>query len=262
MQPLKRGAFLMLGAVVAGSAGVYFGERHLSQRAAATEAALRSEHATETVVVAKRDLAQGTTLNADQVALRDMPVTYIHQRAVRKADWGRIAGGILSDPVNAGEPLLPSQLRQSANARLAELVEVGDRAITVPVSGSAAIAGLLNPGDRVDLMLTHRQSDHEQTIPLLSDVPLLATGQRTSPLNQDERARRYTNITLAVSPMQAARITHALAMGSIHVVLRADDDDRPVTAYRIDAPSLIGAAPTPEPDAAPAAVEVIIGGQP
>ncbi|MDR9433291.1 MAG: Flp pilus assembly protein CpaB [Spiribacter sp.] len=224
MRPLQRGALMLVGAVVAGFAGAYFGERHLANRAAQIEASLRADYATREVVVASKNLTKGTQLHERHVALRKMPITYLHERALNPNQWSQLAGNTLTTTIAAGEVILPSQVHRDARARLAELVSSGDRAITIPVSGSAAIAGLLHPGDRLDLLLTYRSSDTEETLPLLDDVPILATGERTLETTMPKATAGYRSITLAVSPAEAARITHAMTVGEIRVVLRGDND--------------------------------------
>ena len=259
MQPLKRGAFMLVGAIIAGASGAFFAERYLNQRAIAIENSLRSEYATRSVIVAGGDLAKGTALADQHVALRDMPNRYVHAQALGAKDWQQIAGTTLTTAIDAGEPILPSHTLEDANTRLAQLVSIGDRAITIPANGSAAIAGLLHPGDRLDLMLTHRGSEGEQTQSLLKNVPILATGERTTRGRGDSPSTRYRSLTLAVSPTQAARITHAMAIGEIQVALRGSDDHQLAAIPQIDRNMLMRTART-EPTVTPA-VELIIGGQ-
>jgi len=256
MTPLKRGALLITGALLAGGAGVWFGDRHLEQRARAIEAELRTSHATRAVIVAREDLPKGARLTRERAALRDIPERFVHEQALAGNAFPRIAGRTLNHPLSAGRAVLPLHVVQSDRARLADQIRPGDRAITIPVSGGAAIAGLLSPGDRVDLMLTHRDDGERATLPLLADIPLLATGDQLAAAPERAGRARYDNLTLAVSPVEAARITQALAVGSLHVVLRADADDAPVAGYRIDTAAIT----RPSTDHAAEAVELIIGG--
>ncbi|MEX0430674.1 Flp pilus assembly protein CpaB [Spiribacter insolitus] len=261
MSPLKRGALLTLGALAAGAAGVWFGDRHLAQRAMALEASYREAHETRQVIVAARDLAEGRLLAEDDVALREVPATYLHDDAVSAAGWGGLADARLRTAIAAGKPILPSHIRNTVQTRLAERISPGDRAITIPVSGGGEIAGLLTPGDRLDLMLTHRNAAERQTVPLLDDVPILATGAQFNPDPESDPRMGYDDLTLAVSPVEAARITHALAIGDIRVVLRADSDDGSVRDYRIDAQALTGGERTEDEVDSHPPVELIIGGR-
>lgn len=261
MSPTKRGVLLIVGALIAGGAGIGFGDRHLQQRAEAIEAELRSDHATRSVIVARDDLPKGSQLSRETVALREMPLAFTHDSALADSAWSRIAGRTLDRPITAGRAILPAHVKGDDRARLAEQITPGDRAITIPVSGSAEIAGLLAPGDRLDLMLTYRDRSQRETVPLLADIPILATGARLGDTRTGQGPGRYDDLTLAVSPVEAARITHALAIGDIHVVLRADTDDTPVEGYRIDATALIDKSHAADSDSSRPDVELIIGGQ-
>ena len=262
MTPVKRGLLLVTGALLAGGAGIWFGDRHLEQRASALEAQLRSDHAERSVIVARDDLPEGSELTRDRVATRDMPVRFTHESALPASDWSRIAGRRLDRDIAAGRAILPAHVRTTERARLAGRITPGDRAITIPVSGGAEIAGLLTPGDRLDLMLTHRNDGERETVPLLADIPILAAGTQFGDAGASRGPGRYDDLTLAVSPLEAARITHALAIGDIHVVLRADTDNAPVDSYRIDATALTEAGSDATPERAGADVELIIGGRP
>ncbi|RZU98643.1 Flp pilus assembly protein CpaB [Spiribacter vilamensis] len=262
MNPIKRGVLLVTGALIAGGAGIWFGDRHLEQRASALEAELRSDHATRAVIVARDHLPEGSRLTRDGVAIRDMPVKFTHDSALAAPDWSGIAGRTLKREVAAGRAILPAHVQDTDRARLAEQVKPGDRAITIPVSGGAEIAGLLGPGDRLDLMLTYRNDGERETVPLLADIPILATGSELGDAGTPRGPVRYDDLTLAVSPLEAARITHALAIGDIHVVLRSDTDNAPVDGFRIDAAALIDTGPDADPGNAPPDIELIIGGQP
>lgn len=262
MTPLVRGLLLAFGAMVAGGGGMLLAEHHLMQRAAAIESELRAEHRTRAVLVANQPLQAGERLEAQAVALREMPVTYLHASAIIEAEWPAFAGALLRAPVEAGEPLLPSHLQVDQMTRLAELIDPGDRAVTLPVSGITAMTSLLNPGDRVDLMITLRDDGERRTAPLLSDVPIVALGDQLSDYPPDESglsASAYRDITVAVSPEDAARISQAQAMGVIHLALRGDDDHAPIRDFLVNARTILGKNNPADETARP--VEVIIGGR-
>jgi len=256
MQPAIRGFLLLASAGLAGTLGVVLGDRQLERRTAEIEAALQSDHATQSAIVADRDLAKGDVLESGNVSLRAIPLTYLPTASLLEADWSSYAGAELQQAVEAGRPILPSQLRRDENVRLAELLETGDRAISLPLTGSSSLAGFLYPADRIDLMLTVRTAGARRTVPLLSDIPILAVGpdliESTATTSLSGR-----DITLAVSPVEAATITQAQAMGEIAMVLRGEQDNLPVDNFLIDAQhlQLTDRQTAPQRDA----VEVIVG---
>ncbi len=261
MNPIIRGLLLGAGALMAGGAGIFLTDRYLAEQTAAIESSLRVDHHVRPVLVANQPLMQGDRLDAQRVALREVPVNYLHTDAITEDQWPDYAGALLRAPVEPGETLLPSHLEHDQTTRLAELITPGDRAITLPLSGASTLNHLLNPADRVDLMITWRADGERQTAPLLSDVPIIAIGDD---LGGNDRqggfgGTSYREITVAVSPENAARITQAQTMGDIHVALRGTDDNGPLNPFLVDARTVLGE------DSADAnqksGVEVIIGGR-
>ncbi len=262
MTPLKRGLLLLGAAVVAGLAATYLSDRHLQQRAAEIEKRLVQEYATREVVVANRDLSAGEQLNADTVALREIPQTYLPKTAINQAAWPDYSGGEITHPIGAGEPIMPSQIQKSIHSRLADRIIPGDRAITIPVRGTSALGGLLEPGDRVDLMLTVNDENSRRTLPLLDDVPIIATGALIDAANENTIEAGYNDITLAVSTLEAAKITHAQVIGEIRPILRNDQDEEALPQHVIDRQTLLADINSSEMNSQnKRQVELIIGGR-
>lgn len=239
MTPLKRGLLLLTAALVAGLTAIYLSDRHLQQRAAEIEEQLTQDYARREVVVANRDLAAGEQLNADTVALREIPKTYLPKTAIDRTSWPDYSGGEITHPIGAGEPITPGQIQKTIHSRLADRISPGDRAITIPVRGTSAISGLLTPGDRVDLMLTINDENGHRTLPLLADVPIIATGALLEAGRTTAIEPGYNDITLAVSTREAAKITHAQIIGEIRPILRNDQDDKALPMHIIDQQTLL-----------------------
>src|SRR5690606_7328429 len=106
------------------------------------------------VVVAKTDLAPGAILSNQTVAVREVPSTFLHADAVRSEHWGDIAGRVLSRSIRGGETVLNAHLAQGLGAGFSAQLPDGTRALTFPVDEEASIAGMLAPGDRIDLLFT------------------------------------------------------------------------------------------------------------
>lgn len=95
------------------------------------------------VLVAARDLPTGATLTPSDVAGRVFPARVVPAGAVRQA-----AGRTLSAPVRRGEPLTDVRLRRPLDAW-----QPGTVAVPLRIA-DAGVAGLLHPGDRVDVLAT------------------------------------------------------------------------------------------------------------
>jgi len=260
MTALQRHLVVLSIALLCGLAAAWLAARHIDHLADELEADLSEPYEKRPVLVAKTALAAGETLSAEDVAVRSMPKAYVHAHALGRKGWSRIAGRILRHPLERGDPILPAMLREDGRTRLSELVQTGDRALTIPVPGEQALAGLLRPGDRVDLLMTYRQDGQQTTTTLLSDVVILAAGPHLqgSRAGTEQNQWRYSELTVAVTDAEAVRITQALAVGEISVILRSDQDDRPMPRMAIGEDQLLDHRSARE--AEHRSVEVIRGG--
>jgi len=216
------------------------------------------------VVVASADLRPGTFLSGQTVALREIPRNFLHSDAVLADQWSSVAGRVLAYPIRSGEPVLQSHLAHDVSAGFSSQLAEGMRALTFPVDDEASIAGMLAPGDRIDILFTTLSGNENVTLPLLLDVPVIATGIRTitnaAYLDEKTASRQYNTLTVSVSPENAAKITLAQDAGKITVALRQPQDNQPIQIARVTKRTLLNnervlKASTPRPR-----VEIILGG--
>src|SRR3546814_3392463 len=101
------------------------------------------------------------------------------------------------------------------------------RAIVSRVNATSGVSGLVFPGDRIDIILTHSITDNsrEQAIErrasetILENVRVLAIDQTV-----DENAAEPTyasNFTLEVTPKQAEMLSVVRELGSLSISLRS-----------------------------------------
>lgn len=252
------------GALAAGGGAAYFAKGYINHEMQAEREQLHRQYQLVNVVVAKADLAAGAMLSSQTVALREVPQTFLHADAVRSERWGEIAGRVLSRAVRSGETILNSHLAHGVGAGFSAQLPDGMRALTFPVDEEAAISGMLAPGDRIDLLFTTAAANDSVTVPLLSAVPVIATGVRTqantNSLPERLQSAPFRNITVAVTPTDAARITLAQEAGRITVALRQPNDQALTHIARVTKSSLL------RPDAPAGSsrprtrVQVILGG--
>ena len=139
------------------------------------------------------------------------------------------------------------------------------RAVTVPVDQVSSQAGLVRPGDRVDLMLAEERNEGAERCvvvrSLLESVLVLATGQsqRSLPAAADPLGRitsaadapdtDYSTITLDVTPEQAQQLAVGLRVGELIPMLRGEGDDSP-TGLATLGTGRLGCRPLPLAEAA------------
>ena len=85
-----------------------------------------------------------------------VPETYLVRG---QGDETQFVGAVVRRPLTVGQPLSAgSVVKPGERGFLAAVLEPGMRAISVPVDEAAGNAGLIFPGDRVDLILTQTLS--------------------------------------------------------------------------------------------------------
>jgi pilus assembly protein CpaB len=257
-------ALMVTGALGAAAAAAYFANAYIERSVQQRRAEIDSQYAPAKVVVANADLRPGVFLSGDTVAVRDVPRAFLHSDAVLAEDWSGVAAGrVLSHALRSGEPVLRSHLAQELGAGFSSQLREGMRAMTFPVDDESSIAGMLAPGDRIDIFFTTTVANSDSvTLPLLTNVPVIATGVRTATNTayiDERRDGHYTTVTVSVLPEDAAKIAHAQDAGRITVTLRQPKDAAPVAIARITKASLLSngnVAKFPPR----ARVEIILGG--
>ena len=255
---------MVLGALGAAGGAAYFANNYIQGTVSARRAEIDSQYRPLRVVVANADLRPGTFLSGQTVAVREVPRNFLHSDAILADDWSTVAGRVLSQPVRSGEPVLQAHLARSASAGFSAQLAEGMRALTFPVDDEASISGMLAPGDRIDILFTTSAANETVTLPLLLDVPVIATGIRTTTnaayLDDKQPARQYNTVTVSVSPENAARITLAQDAGKITVALRQPQDDLPTRIARITKRTLLNDERVTKVAVARPRVEIILGG--
>jgi len=220
----KATAVLLLGAIASGGGAAYFTDDYINNRVKSEEERLSSKYKPVKIVVAKSNLRIGDVLSYENLAIREMPNSYIHAAAVRSENADSVVGKRVMQSLNAGESLLSNFLASKTNSGFSNLIEKDQRGLTFPVDIVSSMSGLLRPGDKIDLMVTLRDGK-VVTLPLLKNVSILATGGIVDDEGRISENGTYQTITISVSPVNAAKITHARDIGSVTVVLRSGKDE-------------------------------------
>lgn len=262
----RRVAWMTAGAVGFGALSVVGAHRYIGERLAIETARLQPRQQMIEVVVAKRDLRRGDVVAAETMAVRALPREFAPGGAVVPARFEALAGSRLLTSMRAGEPLLPSVVANADTAPISSRVKPGIRAMTIAVDEVNSLSGMLQPGDRIDLLLSVRPPplggvpQPEITRTVMQRVAVLATGRQSRAGDETAPARPFTSITVEVEPEQAQRLVVAQRSGKLTAVLRHPDDRSAAGEERLDVNALLGLAPM-RVAAAPLPVEVIVGGR-
>lgn len=253
--------FLLVLALSAGGLAAWFAQRYVNEQIAERRANLEAKYEPTRVLVALADLPAGTRLDSNSVAARKVPAEFLHRDAIRAEEWAQMRGRSTRHELTAGAPVLRSHLLGQTGGRFADLVEEGQRALTIAVDQLSSISGMLAPGDKIDILMTLRQTGQPVMFPLIRNTEVIATGERTDLLNQEPG--RYSTVTIAATPELAAKIIYAQEVGSLRIVLRNPDDDTDTLPSSMTLARLLGVeVKSPPPRRIPLPpVEVIQGGQ-
>lgn len=177
------------------------------------------------LLMATQDIALGTLLTKEMVGMRTLPETYVEDRHVRVSDLSRIIGVRVSSTIKANESVLWTDLAGGNTQRrnLSDLVQPGQRAFSIAVDSGASFAGLLRPGDRVDVFASASSSP----APILQNVLVLAIGQDTGAASDSSRrtgSTRGSQVSLSATHEQAQVLARAQARGKLLLTLRNPDD--------------------------------------
>jgi pilus assembly protein CpaB len=259
--PLRRSWLILAVAVVLGAAAAFGVNRFIQRQVEDIEARGKAQR-TVRVLVPKEDLPKGTALVSKVVAVRDIPAEWMHSNAITPEQFDRVENQRLAYPAARGEMILWSLLDGHRTPSFSSRLASGRRAITVPVDEVNSISGMIEPGDRIDLMVSVRRDSRTFMFPLLQNVPVLATGARAAVESDSKDSRRtFTTITLEAGPEEAQRVLAAREIGKVAAVLRPPGDNAIHSAARRDALALLGiggAAQAPEESSVP----VLYGNRP
>jgi len=230
-------------------------------------------------VVAAHDIQIGSRLTDNDLKLATFPQGSIPPGAFGRFSQVRDRGVIL--PIARGDFLLPDKLADAnAGAGLPSMIPQGMRAVSVRVNDVVSVAGFVQPGTRVDVLVTgiHGASEN-QTTTVLENVAVIAVGRSLLDRVTGESSNAGV-ITLLVSPHDAQKLTLASNEGRIQLALRNPLDTRKEGISPTKASSLLPgsataaeAAPKPKthravektaappPPPAPYQVEMIRGGK-
>lgn len=218
--------FVILAAVF-GFGTIYFARSWLSRHEQVAEQPKQQQ--TNFVLVAARDLATGSFVRPEDLRWQAWPDGQVADTYLLKGKDApeALSGAVVRLNIAAGEPVTNSRLvKPGDRGFLAAVLNPGMRAVTVPVTAVSGIAGLVFPGDHVDVILSHviQSTDAKTTQAafasetVLTDLRVLATDQSTEDI-KGKAAVAHT-VTFEATPKQVEALEVASKLGSITLSLR------------------------------------------
>lgn len=228
--PIRPLAFAIAALILVG-ATIMLGLRFIEARTAVAMPA--SAPATGGVLVASRPLAPGHAVIEGDLAFKPWPAdgidpAYVVQGARPASAFN---GHVVRAPLSPGEPVTPARLAAPAGrGALAMIAARNMRAFSVAVSPATGVSGLIAPGDRVDVVLTHtlprypdETYDRRVALTVLRARRVLAIDQALAakPDGGAPGPMDVRTATLEVSDAEAETLALAAELGKLSLSLLA-----------------------------------------
>jgi len=180
--------------------------------------------ATAPVVIAQKDLSEGSSIDRMAVVVAQWPVGTIPAGAFTSID--SVAGRVTRVAVFKGEALVPGRLAPDGTGPGLEVkITPGKRAFAFRINDVSGIAGLIQPNSRVDILVVINGGAEKGNVAKLfmENMRVLAIGavaQRT----EDGRQINAAVCTVEVTPEEGEKLAIATSQGQIQLLLRGYGD--------------------------------------
>jgi pilus assembly protein CpaB len=200
------------------------------------------------VFVVKKDVPKGTAgeqaLGSELVKSGSAPQEF--RPATALTDINAIRGKVALTNLSAGQIVVDGMFvdPKVAQVTAAQRVPAGQVAVTVNIDTVRGVAGLLTPGDKVNIMITDKDGKERF---LFQNVNILFIGSTAAPQPGETQAATAASsnlITFAVPPVAAEKIVLASNGGGLYLTL-VPPDNQPVAVPPVDVGGLTTGGLTP-----------------
>jgi len=216
----RRYTTVFFAAILTGLVATYGVYRYLQQAKAANQVPMQS------VVIAARDVPEGEKLDRLSLSLAQWPTGTMPESAFTSIDSA--VGRVVRIPVFKGEAIVPGRLAPAGTGPGLEVkISQGMRAMAVKINDVAGLSGLIQPNNRVDVLVTLKanaqMNTKEEAKLFMSNMRVLSVGTQVE-RGDDGKPIQATTATLEVTPPQAEQLAVAMNEGTIQLVLRGYGD--------------------------------------
>ncbi len=184
------------------------------------------------VLVALTDLDIGVPLAETNVEFRDIarsavtfddPILTVEQYEKRSPLFA----------LKAGDIIRKSKLSEQGISGKSQQIDKGMRVLVIPVDDTGSFSGLLQAGDRVDVMVTYNYRDQRarqqtKTTTLLEYVEVFATDDKTAReggASANDGKNKTRTVALLLAPEHVPFVKLAESKGKLALAWRRRDDD-------------------------------------
>ena len=192
------------------------------------------------VVVAAVNLPWGTQIKPEM--LKTVPYLKESLPTGYFAKIDDLKERVLIAPMKINDPIAEHHLApiDVKTGGVSAVVEPGKRAIAVKGDKVIGIAGFINPGNKVDVLVTIEdpQKKEEKTKTILENIMVLATGTQIQK-NEKGEPSPVDVYTLSVTPEEAETLTLGATQGKLQLALRYVTDTETVLTIGATIPKML-----------------------
>ncbi len=188
-----------------------------------------------TVFVAATEIQAGEAIDLNMLEKRKFLKGSVPKEAV--IDPKQLEKRALTVKVMPGDIIRVDKLGAEGKTGASISIPKGMRVVSLPTNTTQAHSGMLQPGDRVDVMVSYRVQppqgggrDYPETKTILGFIQVFATDavrDSTTPA-EGSKAAAMKNVSLLVTPEQAQVLMMAQSVGTLHLSLRNAGDAKEV----------------------------------
>ncbi len=196
------------------------------------------------VLVASQNLPLGSRLNEAALEWKQWPAEAVSPAFIsndlRPTADAELVNSIVRSPIVQGEPINEGKLVKAGDSGvMAALLRPGMRAVTTRISVDTAAGGFIQPGDRVDIILTqtiqptrttgNNQGGNQRTYvadTVFENVHVLAIDQTFSTSPESGASTIGSTATFEMSQEDAELLQEVVAKGDLSLTLRGIRNSR------------------------------------
>ncbi len=188
------------------------------------------------ILISDSDLDVGAFLHVEDMAWKSTERTVVLSQHLLEGVISRddLIGAVARRRIQKGDPLTAANLvKPGQRGFLAAVLHSGKRAVSVSINAVTGNAGLVNPGDHVDVILTQGERGRQESgdighqmlaETIMQNIRVIAMGRDVENLadaDLETSDRISSTATLEVSPSQAEMVSVAARIGELSLSLRS-----------------------------------------
>jgi pilus assembly protein CpaB len=178
------------------------------------------------IVIAARDIPARAKITPDMLARSQRPATEIEPGAL--GDEKQAEGDIALITIPAGSTLTATKVGRPIEVGLTIRLKPGMRAISIPVDRVKAVSGLIQPGDRVDVLASvpRAQGVQPKAVTIIRGALVLAINQtlEIAGATPSPDTANLVTVVLGISAAQADLLTMADINTTLRLALRSPQE--------------------------------------